>query len=52
MNLPEPWNYVAMLLGLLASLYTGTRLERYRLKRLAFSIEIDRRNSGRPKGES
>ncbi len=49
MNLPEPWNYLLMLATSLASLYAGSRFERYRLKRLQFTIEIDRRNSGRPK---
>lgn len=50
-SIPEPWNYILMIASAIASFYTGLRLERYRLKRLQFTIEIDRRNSGRPKDE-
>lgn len=48
MTLPDPWNMILMAVAAVGSAYAGSRFERYRLKRLEFSIEIDRRNSGRP----
>jgi hypothetical protein len=48
MTLPDPWNMILMAVAAIGSAYAGSRFERYRLKRLEFSIEIDRRNSGRP----